>query len=122
LVDRMALEDGAVLEDVPVMALVGGTALVGKVLSKAAVSVTVADGAMTVWDINRAIFAGDVMFGETTTVADSVMLMDEVGGVIVTFACKWVFAFGAAVIGDDGGLVFVVESLMESMDRGMVVG
>jgi len=25
---------------------------------------------------------------------------------------RWVFAFGAAVIGDDGGLVFVVESLM----------
>ena len=120
MVDRTALEDGAALEDG--MALVGGTALVGKVLSKAAVSVTVADGAMTVWDINGAIFAGDVMFGETMMVADGVMLMDEVGGVIVMFACKWVFTFGAAVIGDDGGLVFMVESLMESMDRGMVVG
>jgi len=60
------------LEDVPVTALVGRTALVGKVLSKAAVSVTVADGAMTVWDINGVIFAGDVMFGETTMVADGV--------------------------------------------------
>jgi len=96
--------------------------LVGNVLSESVNSVTVANGVMTIWDINRVIFAGDVMFGKTMMVADGAMLMDKVEGVKVMFAPKWVFAFGAAVIGDVGGLVFMVESLIESMDRGMLVG